>query len=309
MLSYLVSRSIEIEKSQKEIIDYLKDFHNWPDWSPWVILEPSSELNYLGEQGHVGAAYEWDGQRIGTGSIVLESTQEHRLDMELHFFRPMKSHGKVTLFVTPSQNGCMVEWQMQSSVPWYLVFIKNLFKSMLEMDFTRGLKMLKSKLETGLVLSELVEIANRKQPTIHYIGIPGEGTTSELGAIISDHVSQLKALAAKENLNVNGEQFCYYLSMDMNLGRFDFITCLSVDSRLEAPAGFVSGTIGECNTYVVEHRGEYQMLGNAWAMAMNLTRHSGIKVKSKPLGIERYLNSPVEVNQADLRTEIILFEK
>jgi DNA gyrase inhibitor GyrI len=44
-------------------------------------------------------------------------------------------------------------------------------------------------------------------------------------------------------------------------------------------------------------------------MAMNLTRSSGVKVKSKPLGIERYLNSPDEVEQANLKTEVILFER
>ncbi len=43
MLAYQVSKSIEINKSQSEIIDYLKDFKNWPEWSPWIILEPSCE--------------------------------------------------------------------------------------------------------------------------------------------------------------------------------------------------------------------------------------------------------------------------
>ncbi|MDV6250332.1 SRPBCC family protein [Vibrio sp. EA2] len=309
MLSYLVSRSIEIKKSQKEIIDYLKDFRNWPKWSPWVILEPGCALNYRGEQGHVGAAYEWDGQRIGSGSIVLESTQEHRLDMELHFFRPMQSNGKVTLLVTPSQNGCLVEWQLHSAAPWNRFFLKSLFKSMLEMDFDRGLKMLKSQLETGQVLSELVEIANRKQPTVHYVGIPGSGTIPELGTIMSEHMHRLNEMAAAEKMPVNGAMFSYYLSMDIKQGQFEFITCLPVDNPISVPEGFVTGTIPECETFVVEHRGEYQLLGNAWAMAKNLTRQNGIKVKSKPLGVERYLNSLGETELAELRTEVILFEK
>ncbi|WP_390904712.1 SRPBCC family protein [Vibrio jasicida] len=41
MLSYHVSKSVEIEKTQSEIIDYLKDFKNWPEWSPWLILGSS----------------------------------------------------------------------------------------------------------------------------------------------------------------------------------------------------------------------------------------------------------------------------
>ncbi len=309
MLSYLVSRSIEIEKTQKEIISYVKDFRNWPEWSPWVILEPDCKLNYLGEQGHVGASYEWDGKRIGSGSMVLESTQEHRLDMELHFFRPMKSQAKVLFIVTPSDNGCLVEWQMHSSVPWYLFFLKGLFRSMIGMDFVRGLRMLKSKLETGQVLSELVEVGHRKQPTICYVGVRGSGKIPELGEIMRDHISQLNALATKQNLAVNGAQFGYYLSMDMKNDQFEFITCLPVDSEVSVPQGFVSGTINACDTFVVEHKGEYPLLGNAWALAMNLTRHGRIKVKRKPLGIERYLNRPDDTEPADLRTEVILFKK
>ncbi|EGR1563025.1 transcriptional regulator [Vibrio alginolyticus] len=309
MLSYQVSRSIEINKNQSKIIGYLKNFNNWPSWSPWIILEPSCELTFSDNQGHVGAGYQWNGQRIGTGAIVLESTQEHRLDMELHFFRPIKSHGKVTLIVTPSQNGCLVEWQMQSRVPWYLFFLKSMFKSMIEMDYQRGLRMLKSKLETGRVHSDLVEIGNRTLPQIHYIGIKGVASLQELGSVIEKHVQQLEQLISDETLSVNGELFCYYQSMDMQKGTFEFITCFPLHNSVPAPQGAVTGTIPESETFVVEHRGEYQFLGNAWALAMNLVRQSGMKVKTSPLGIERYLNSPKETTEEELRTEIILFKK
>ncbi|MFH4357076.1 SRPBCC family protein [Vibrio diabolicus] len=309
MLSYQVSRSIEINKNQSEIIGYLKDFNNWPDWSPWIILEPSCELTFSDNQGHVGAGYQWNGQRIGTGAIVLESTQEHRLDMELHFFRPIKSQGKVTLIVTPSQDGCLVEWQMQSRVPWYLFFLKSMFKSMIEMDYQRGLRMLKSQLETGQVLSDLVEIGNRTLPQVHYIGIKGETTIPELGPVIEEQVQQLKQIVDDKGLSVNGELFCYYQSMDMQTGTFEFITCLPLDNAVTAPEGAVSGTIPESETFVVEHRGEYQFLGNAWALAMNLVRQSGMKAKTSPLGIERYLDNPQETTQDKLRTEVILFKK
>ncbi|MGI3096007.1 SRPBCC family protein [Vibrio diabolicus] len=309
MLSYQVSRSIEINKNQSEIIGYLKDFNNWPDWSPWIILEPSCELTFSDNQGHVGAGYQWNGQRIGTGAIVLESTQEHRLDMELHFFRPIKSHGKVTLIVTPSQDGCLVEWQMQSRVPWYLFFLKSMVKSMIEMDYQRGLRMLKSKLETGQVLSDLVEIGNRTQSQVHYIGIKGEASIPELGPVIEEEVHKLKQIVDDKGLSVNGELFCYYQSMDMQTGTFEFITCLPLDNAVTAPEGAVTGTIPESETFVVEHRGEYQFLGNAWALAMNLVRQSGMKAKISPLGIERYLDNPQETTQDKLRTEVILFKK
>ncbi|KIF51832.1 SRPBCC family protein [Vibrio owensii] len=309
MLSYQVNRSIEIEKTQSDIIEYLKDFTHWPEWSPWIIMEPECELTYSDEQGVVGSGYQWNGHRIGTGAMVLESTQEHRLDMELHFFRPFKSHAKVTFLVTPSQNGCTVEWLMQSRVPWFLFFLKSMFKSMIGMDYDRGLRMLKSQMETGQVLSQLTDVGSRKQNEINYIGLMGAGTIPELGTVMQDHVARLYEMAERESLPVTGELFCYYLSMDMKQGYFEFITCLPVKAGVAATGDFVAGTIPECETYVVEHKGEYWFLGNAWSFVMNLTRQNGIKVKTKPLGIERYLNNPNETEKADLLTEVIVFKK
>ncbi|WP_045389014.1 SRPBCC family protein [Vibrio rotiferianus] len=309
MLSYQVNRSIEIEKTQSDIIEYLKDFTHWPEWSPWIIMEPECELTYSDEQGVVGSGYQWNGHRIGTGAIVLESTQEHRLDMELHFFRPFQSHAKVTFIVMPSPNGCTVEWQMQSRVPWFLVFFKTMVKSMIEMDYERGLRMLKSQLETGQILSQLTDLGLRKQNEISYIGLTGAGTLSEVPSVMQEHVSRLFDMADKENLPVTGELFCFYLSMDMKRGYFEFITCLPVQTGVVATGDFVAGTIPTCETYAVEHKGEYQFLGNAWSYAMNLTRYNGIKVKTKPLGIERYLNNPNDTDKADLLTEVIVFKK
>lgn len=309
MLSYEVCKSIEISRTQSETIDYLKDYTNWQEWSPWLILEPNCELTFTEEQGKVGSGYQWNGKRIGTGAIVLESTQEHRLDMELHFFRPFQSHAKVTFIVMPSSNGCTVEWQMQSRVPWFLVFFKTMVKSMIEMDYERGLRMLKSQLETGQILSQLTDLGLRKQNEISYIGLTGAGTLSEVPSVMQEHVSRLFDMADKENLPVTGELFCFYLSMDMKRGYFEFITCLPVQTGVVATGDFVAGTIPTCETYAVEHKGEYQFLGNAWSYAMNLTRYNGIKVKTKPLGIERYLNNPNDTDKADLLTEVIVFKK
>ncbi|MGR5195986.1 SRPBCC family protein [Vibrio sp. WZ-1] len=309
MLSYEVSKSIEIHRTQSETIDYLKDYTNWREWSPWLILEPECELTYSEEQGKVGSGYQWNGKRIGTGAVVLESTQSHRLDMELHFFRPFQSHAKVTFIVMPSSNGCTVEWQMQSRVPWFLVFFKSMFKAMIEMDFDRGLRMLKSQLENGRVLSKLRDLGSRQQNEINYIGLAGAGTLSEIGPVMEAHITRLFELAGKDNLPVTGELFCYYLSMDIKRNYFEFITCLPVQAGVVATGEFVAGTIPASETYVVEHKGDYWFLGNAWSYAMNLTRHNGIKVKTKPLGIERYLNDPNETDKAELLTEVIVFKK
>jgi DNA gyrase inhibitor GyrI len=97
--------------------------------------------------------------------------------------------------------------------------------------------------------------------------------------------------------------------MKMETQFFEFITCVPIERQLSAPEPFVSGQIKACDTYVVKHTGEYQFLGNAWSMAMNASRHHKVKVKRKPLGIERYLNNPEQVTANELVTEVILFKR
>lgn len=110
-------------------------------------------------------------------------------------------------------------------------------------------------------MSQLSEIGTRHQDLIHYVGLQGSGTIPELGPIMKKQTQRLYELMQKESLPVSGELFCYYLSMDMKLGHFEFVTCLPVSEMVEVPNGFVFGTIPACETFVIEHKGDYQFFG------------------------------------------------
>ena len=66
---------------------------------------------------------------------------------------------------------------------------------MIEMDYDRGLRMLKSQLETGQVLSLLTDLGSRKQNEVSYIGLSGAGTISDLGPMMQSHVARLYEMA------------------------------------------------------------------------------------------------------------------
>lgn len=40
-----IKKSLLIQKEVKSIFNYLNDFHNWPQWSPWLIADPNTSLN------------------------------------------------------------------------------------------------------------------------------------------------------------------------------------------------------------------------------------------------------------------------
>ncbi|HFQ5279201.1 TPA: SRPBCC family protein [Vibrio vulnificus] len=46
MTGTCVSRSIYIDRKPEKVIDYISDFGTWAKWSPWLILEPKSEVTF-----------------------------------------------------------------------------------------------------------------------------------------------------------------------------------------------------------------------------------------------------------------------
>ncbi|GAL28523.1 hypothetical protein JCM19239_3200 [Vibrio variabilis] len=309
MLDYFVEKRIDIATQAESAINFLADYRNWPQWSPWLIMEPECKLDYRGEQGNIGDGYQWDGDLVGAGEMTLMTRSATQLDMHLSFQRPFKSEAKVSLQAVQMGNNTEVRWSMKSKVPWYLFFLKGLFQTMIGMDYERGLKMLKSALETGEVHSRLKLIGERTQDEIHYVGVRGSGTIAELGPQMQAHFSELNQLIETKGLEIAGPPFALYHSMKMKQQFFEFTTCFPVRQKVEVAKPFETGTLASCETYVVEHTGEYPFMGNAWSMAMNASRHYKVKVKHRPLGIERYLNDPRENEAKDLVTEVVLFKK
>lgn len=313
MPSYQVRRSISINKPQAEILEFLANYKNWPAWSPWLIQEPNCPLSYTDSQGQIGDGYEWNGDLVGAGSMALTDKNPNGLSMKLSFKRPFKSEADVFFGVhsLEGEEGCEVSWVMHGNLPWYLFFLKGMFKNWIAMDYDRGLKMLKSQLETGHVHSQLEIIGKRPLEHIHYMALKGKATIAELGPVMENHFHQFEMFLEKENIEPVGPPFALYEKMDKRTTASEFLTCfpISLEDKEKFDMPFSYGQIDAGNSYVVKHTGEYPFMGNAWACAMGASRHNKVKVKFKPMGMERYLNDPGEVAPKDLETEVILFAK
>lgn len=67
-----IKKSLLIQKEAKSIFNYLNDFHNWPQWSPWLIADPNTSLNIETD----GKYYNWEGDVTGSGDMrVLSETK------------------------------------------------------------------------------------------------------------------------------------------------------------------------------------------------------------------------------------------
>lgn len=309
MLTYEVRRTITIEQPCATIIGYLSDFQNWPKWSPWLILEPSSKIQFKGTQGQIGARYDWSGNLIGSGSMTLTHKDIDNLEMALEFVSPFKSKAQVQFEVVQTDHHCVVTWCMTSKLPWYFFFLKNMMKALIGMDFDRGLLMLKSQMETQSIPSLPAIVGERHQPKIHYIALKGRATIPELPVVVQNQFSRLNLYCETHNISISGPRFVLYENMDKTTTESEFFSCLPIEKTIEIEPPFVCDTLEECETYVIQHKGAYRFLGNAWSLAMMASRAYKIKTEHDPMGIERYINQPDQVQEADLITEIILLKK
>jgi effector-binding domain-containing protein len=309
MLKYQVKKSIVISESPEKVQLFVADFTHWPSWSPWLITEPDCPIVYEGSQGEVGASYKWDGSIVGSGEMELVTVKDGALDMQLRFVRPFKSSASVGFTFEPVADGCKVSWSMDSQVPWFLFFLKNLFKNMIGMDYDRGLGMLKAKIETGTVESKLDLLGDVTLEATHYVALSGGATLEKMKDVMPEHIEQLKQLVADNQVNPNGPLFAMYSKMDMNTGYSEFDTCLPIQDSVSLPAPFTVKKLPKSEAYAVLHTGAYHYLGNAWSMVMMASRHHKIKTSKAILGVERFLDDPSQVESAMLRTEVMVLKK
>jgi len=309
MPAYEVIKSIKINKPTAEVINLVADFKTWPTWSPWLIMEPDCPITYSGDQGKEGSGYYWKGNLVGEGKMQLLERSAVNLDMALEFIKPFKSKAVVGFQLNDLGDSCEISWIMKGNLPWFLFFMKNMMKLMIGMDYERGLKMLKSLLETGEVQSNLELKGKQTQTLQYYIGLQSEASIKELPELIPADFGRLNTYFTEKNIEPDGAPFSMYHKMDMKTGISQLVNCFPVKVPIIVEPPFICDKLPQGNTYVVKHTGKYEFMGNAWSYAMFAARNFKVKLRKQPVGYENYISDPTAVDSKELVTEVVLFTR
>ena len=125
MPAYQISVETIIDEVAQPIHDSLTDFNTWPSWSPWLYYEPDARIDYSGDPGSVGHGFQWQGRKIGAGSMALTRIEADRIECNLTFIKPFKSRANVAFELSPAgADSTRVTWHMQGKLPFFLFFMK-----------------------------------------------------------------------------------------------------------------------------------------------------------------------------------------
>jgi len=305
-----VARSIVIDAPVTTVQQSLTDFKQWPAWSPWLYMEPDSQVDYRGQRGEIGHGYDWHGKLIGAGGMTLVLNNPGTIRMDLNFLKPFKSHAKVYFDIAGADaDKSTVTWNMDSNLPFFMFFMKRSMMAMIGMDYERGLKMLKEKIETGKIRSSTEVVGIVTAEPCHYVGHTSQSSLADLGESMAKSFPTVMQAAQQQAMEINGPPMSIYNHMDLKGGLCTYTVALPlpVEKTAANPAdGLLSGDILPGRALKVTHTGSYIHLGNAWSTAITQQRHQKLKPSKQQPPYERYMNDPGETPEEQLITEIYI---
>lgn len=306
MPKFSVAESIEIEASPERVFDVVSDFSTWTTWSPWLCAEPEATVEVTDDPKSVGSGYSWNGEIVGQGEMkhmVLEPSV--RIVEDLRLLKPWKSQADVAFDFEKLSAGTKLTWSMDSSMPWFMFWMIPTMKSMIGMDYERGLKMLKEYIETGSVLSETRVRGVESVGPINVAGKRHQCTLDTLGPLMSEAIDKSAKVLQQHNVQICGEKIAVYHNFDMKTRTFDFTAGHIVSDPVSGIDSLSVWSLPRGEALAVEHTGSYDNLGNSWSAAYQHARYKKLK-QSKVGTFEIYKNDPETTSVADLKTEVFL---
>lgn len=302
MAKFSVAKSVEIRASAEKVFSVIDDYHQWPAWSPWLILEPGVDVAV--KEG--GKEYSWSGKRTGSGEMkILNEDPHQRVDMQVTFLKPWKSTSHVWFTLKPKGDKTELTWYMEGSLPFFLFWMKKAMTAYIGMDYQRGLTMLKDYIETGGVPSKLEFKGIIEFQGCTYVGIRSTATMETIGTKMKEDFDRLTPWANEHKDLLVNPPFSIYHKWDMVGNSVEYTSAFPVkEVPADLPAGFISGTIPATRVNTVVHTGPYKHLGNAWSAQYNMHQAKAFKPSKSLHPFEVYISMPGTVADNDLVTAI-----
>jgi predicted transcriptional regulator YdeE len=295
-------RKITVNTPVEKVFEIISDFNTWTAWSPWLIQEPGAKVTVADDS----KSYEWEGKRVGAGNMTISGEQKNTsIDIDLVFLKPWKSKAKVHFDTKQVAEGTEISWHRDSSLPFFMFWMKKMFLTYIGMDYERGLRMLKDYSEDGTVHSTLNFVGNGNQEGFKYIGLKTDCTKETMAKKMQEDFPKLWAALDGKTDIVSGSGFTQYHVWDLVKNKIQYTIGIPVkEIPADLPIAFTSGSLPSTKIHTLEHVGPYRHLGNAWTTLYAMQRGKEFKMNKSVHPFETYHNKPGDVADNELITQI-----
>jgi hypothetical protein len=150
---YRYARSTLISAPPAVVFAQVNDLRNWPQYSPWVKLDPAAKTSFEGPAAGTGAVFAWAGNsEVGEGRMtIVETRPDELVSFKLEFLKPLAMTASAEFAFKAEGGQTAVTWSM-SGKNSLIGKAAGLFMNMDKMvgaDFERGLASLKTLSEAA----------------------------------------------------------------------------------------------------------------------------------------------------------------
>jgi effector-binding domain-containing protein len=302
MPKFSAQSKVSIKADSEKIYNVVTDFSQWRGWSPWLIMEPEATVDVAEDN----KSYSWKGKRIGSGNMkITKENPNQSFTSDLNFIKPFKSYAEIIFELKPNGDETEVTWVMHSSLPFFMFWMTKTMITLMEMDFSRGLNMLKEYVEEGEVHSKIDFKGESQMSAGKYIGIKNSSPMEKIGDVMSADFEKLWSFMEDKSDLIDGNGLSIYHKWDLKKRQTEFTTGVQVKSAPDTlPEGMFLGEMPATKIYTIRHTGPYTHLGNAWSTGQNLIRSKTFKPGKATHPFELYQNVPGKVSDNELITDI-----
>ena len=297
-----IRKSIVIDAPVERVYAVVRDFKQWPIWSPWLIADPDCTVTFAED----GRSYSWDGDVAGAGGMeVMSEESPGSIVCKLTFLRPWKSLADVRFKFTEKSGGTEVVWSMDSSLPFFMFFFKKMMEGFIGMDYQRGLDMLKDYVECGAVPSKLEFPGSSSLAGFNFVGVRAKSQMKDMGTAMERDFEKIKSWMSESELEPAAAPFSIYHKWDVVRGSAEYTIGIPLKGLPTAlPNDLVSGSVPDCEVYKVKHKGPYRYLGNAWASGIMHARNKQFRQNRSIHPFEIYESDPTSTPEGELLTVV-----
>jgi predicted transcriptional regulator YdeE len=304
--SYEVVRRRVIKVKPEEIYPLVADFKHWSSWSPWVMHEPNTTIEYGTVTDAKDGWYAWEGQHIGAGKMVHQSLIENEsIEQELEFYRPMKSNSHVYWRFNAIGDHTEVTWGMRGKMPFLFRWMSKMMDGFVGKDYEIGLGRLAMQAGDMSDPFEIEFLGDVEIEAQDYLGSHFAGKLEDMKLAMNDQYPKVMQAAVDNGMAVNGPPFALYHEFDK---QNKLVICDIAVPVVEAKhvEGLISGTLLGQKYTRTTLKGDYSHLEKTWYSAFSHVRMCKSKlVIGRPM-VERYMSDPTESDGLDLVTYLDL---
>ena len=192
--SFHVKRSLEIDAPLESVFAAIVDLKSWPQWSPWLIHEPDTEITYSDNYQAEGGFYSWSGKLTGAGKLThLKITPATSIRQQIEFLRPFKSVNQISWEFENSNGNSLVGWEISGRMPFLFRFMTRKIDAMLGRDYELGLVMLNGFLNASAPHPVFTFNGSEVLQDFSYWAIPRNGNLRQLETARRSTIETLRA--------------------------------------------------------------------------------------------------------------------